>query len=253
MIPYVHTPLGVMPTFVIFIVIGILSLFMIMHLLLLKAMDRDREECFIFPKIVICGVTGYLAAGVFDSMVKVRELGRFKISGVSFYGGLIGSVICFYLLLKCSSAKTQYSIKQWYNLMTLPFLSFHFFGRLGCFFAGCCYGKATNSFLGVRFPDSIEQGVFHHGIKCYPTQLFEAFSILIIFAVVLFVQKKFEVYLILYAISRYIIEFFRGDDRGYILKDFSPSQMVSIILLLTVISYMLICKKKDCDNGCHPV
>ncbi len=230
MIPYINTPWGSIPTFTVFVVIGVLSMLMIVCVLLSKAENKEMEEIFIFPKIIICGISGFVFAGIFDAIAKIKELGEFKISGISFYGGLIGAVISFYIVLKFSRGKTQYSIREWYNLMTLPLISFHFYGRLGCFFGGCCYGKKTDSFIGVLFPDNVNQNIFHNGIKCYPTQLFEAMALMMIFIVIMFVSEKFELYLLLYSVSRFIIEFFRGDNRGYFIELLSPSQFVSVVI-----------------------
>lgn len=235
MIPYIHTPWGNVSTFSISVIIGILSMFIVLHILLLKSNDRGKEEIFIFPKIVICGLCGFLFAGLFDSVNKIKVYGKFQVSGISFYGGLFGAIICLYVLLKFSKQKTQYNMNEWYNLLTLPLISFHLFGRLGCFLGGCCYGKNTNSIFGMVFPDNPEHGIFHNGAKCYPTQLFEVFTLIIIFIAVLFVKNKFEIYLLLYSVFRFIIEIFRGDNRGYIIEWISPAQMTSVIIFFIVI------------------
>ena len=102
---------------------------------------------------------------------------------------------------------------------------FHFFGRIGCFLGGCCYGKVTTFKLGVAFPDNVKENIFHYGSKRYPTQLFEAIILLIILVTILFVKKnKFKLYLILYSIARFFLEFLRGDDRGSVLINISPAQ-----------------------------
>ena len=234
MIPYITTPLGNIPTFTVFVVIGVLSMILAVHLLLSKSEDRDSEEVFIFPKLVLCGGVAFFFAGLFDSAAKIKEFGGFRIAGISFYGGLIGFAACFYILLKCTKASTQYAINEWYDLLTLPLIAFHFFGRLGCFFGGCCYGKNTDGMRGVLFPDNADHGIFHNGIKCYPTQLFEAAALIVIFIVCCFVAKRFEAYLLLYSISRFVIEYFRGDERGYLIELLSPAQCISVVVFFTV-------------------
>lgn len=246
MMPYIHTPWGSISTFVLLIAFGVLFMMGVSHILLMHSDDRDAEEIFIFPKMVICGIVAFLFAGLFDSVSKIREYGEYKIAGISFYGGLIGAVICLYVLLKFSKQKTQYSMSEWYNLLTLPLITFHFFGRLGCFFGGCCYGKSTTGFLGVLFPDNPAHGIFHNGEKCYPTQLFEALALIIIFIITLIAQNKFEIYLLLYSVSRFIIEIFRGDNRGYIIELLSPAQLISIIIFLIVIIRNIYRKGKKC-------
>ena len=127
----------------------------------------------------------------------------------------------------------------------LSFIIFHFWGRIGCFFAGCCYGKITESWIGVCFPDNMELEIMHHGTKCYPTQLFEAFALVLILAILKFVKKKFKTYLFLYSCFRFILEFFRGDNRGYLSDYLSPAQIVSVTILTVMIflEFLLLFKK----------
>ncbi len=137
-----------------------------------------------------------------------------------------------YLLLKIFPKNTEYSVATWFDKLSLPMVVFHFFGRIGCFFGGCCYGRETDSVLGVIFPDNIENGIVHAGEKCYPTQLFEAFLLLLIFIVLLYAKHRFKLYLFLYAVGRFFLEFLRGDERGSSIFGLSPSQTISIAILV---------------------
>ena len=239
MFPYIHTVYGNIPTFVICIIIGILSMFYYIHGLL-KSQNCLSEEKYIFPKIICCGLVGYFFAGFFDTLFKYFNDGQFKVCGITFYGGLLSAVATLYLqLLFCK--KTKYKINEWFDLLTPPFIVFHFLGRIGCFFAGCCYGKITESWIGVYFPDNIELGIKHHGFKCYPTQLFEAFALLLILIVLKYVKRKFKTYLILYSCFRFILEFYRGDNRGYLSDYFSPAQLVSITILFVMCFFKIYC------------
>ena len=106
----------------------------------------------------------------------------------------------------------------------------HAFGRVGCFFAGCCYGKETDSFLGVQFPN------LPHPV--HPTQLYEAVFLFLLFAIcfILLMKKDFKhnltVYLIAYGIFRFLIEFVRADNRGEFFPGISPSQFWSILMVV---------------------
>ena len=117
----------------------------------------------------------------------------------------------------------------------------HGFGRLGCFFAGCCYGKPTDSFLGVTFPG--------HTQAVHPTQLYEAAFLFILFGVFSFLLFKynfrhnFSLYLVCYGIFRFCIEFLRGDHRGELLGFISPSQTWSLVMVIMgVVLYFLVNK-----------
>jgi len=143
-----------------------------------------------------------------------------------------------------------------------PFIALaHFFGRLGCFSAGCCYGRETNSFLGVKFTNKIawENTGVPLGKKIYPTQLMEAILNLINFIVLFIFYKKrknqgevFTLYVVNYAIIRFFVEYFRGDPgRGYIWGgienpwvSLSVSQLISIIALISGIFIFYRLRKK---------
>ena len=235
MIPYIYTPYGNISTFTFMIICGMLSFIGITHIELKKSENIVCEENFIYPKILASGIIAFAFSAIFDALFKLRSNGAFVLSGVTFYGGLIGSVICMYIMLCLSRAKTQYTQYQWFDFLTLPLIVFHIWGRIGCFLAGCCYGKATDSILGVVFPDNEVAGIFHYGEKLYPTQIFEVLALTIILIIVLKASKKFNTYLILYAISRFFIEFFRGDDRGNLFVIASPAQIISIMIVLSIL------------------
>ncbi len=243
MIPYILTPFGSISTFSIMIVIATLSMFAVLHIILRKSQNREKEEVYIFPKVVFSGVIAYVSSALFDALFKIPENNGFIIRGITFYGGLIGAIIGMYILLYTSKGKTEYSIKQWYEILTLPLITFHIFGRIGCFLGGCCYGKTTDSVFGMYFPDNIENGVFHNGLKCYPTQLFEVVVLILIFILVLYSDKKFLTYLIGYATARFFIEFFRGDDRGFFIIGLSPAQVISVTILIVCIVSGIIHKR----------
>ncbi len=115
-------------------------------------------------------------------------------------------------------------------------------GRIGCFAGGCDYGKPTSSFLGVVFtnPYSHEISGVPLGIALYPTQLMESLASLAIFGILLWSYRRkrydgqiFVLYLTLYAVFRFAIEFLRGDeDRGFVFGHLlSTSQFIAILML----------------------
>lgn len=245
MIPYIITPWGNFSTFIVMIAMGIIAFLSILHIDLKNTCDTEKEEIFIFPKIIYSMLIAYFFAGFFDSAFKFYENKKLVFSGITFYGGLFGGTLSMFLMLFLSKNQTKYTIKEWFNKLTVPLISFHIWGRLGCFLAGCCYGKETESFLGVGFPDNNLENIFHHGNKCFPTQLFEVFALIIIILCVTKTKNKYKTYLVLYAISRFIIEFFRGDNRGIFLVFLSPAQLISVIIILIIYIQELINKKSN--------
>jgi len=153
--------------------------------------------------------------------------------GFVFYGGLIsaGIVGTGYIL--------YHHLPHW-QVMDLfaPGIALgQAIGRLGCFCAGCCYGKECHCSFGVVFRDSRSLAVLNAPL--YPTQLISSLNLFVIFFVLVWVDRKkrfdgqvFWIYVLLYAIMRFAIEFLRGDPRGYIIPGFlSTSQGISLILI----------------------
>lgn len=150
-------------------------------------------------------------------------------SGFVFYGGLFGAIlgVCVY------SKVFKLNVSKTLNMIVPAFPMFHAFGRLGCFFAGCCYGKVAS----WGFSLESEPGVLR-----IPIQLIESGCILLILLVLLLVEKRFNgtkkllpIYLGLYAIIRFILEFYRGDKIRGIWAGLSTSQWVSILIIVGII------------------
>ena len=149
-------------------------------------------------------------------------------SGFVFYGGLFGAIFGSWLFARYNHFKVQ----DLMNVITPGFAIFHVFGRMGCFFGGCCYGKIAT--WGIALYD--EPGVLR-----IPIQLIESGCILLIFIVLLYIDKKIKnisllsVYLAMYAICRFVLEFFRGDAIRGIWWGISTSQIISVLILLALL------------------
>ena len=151
--------------------------------------------------------------------------------GFVFYGGFYGGVIAVYLYSKVSKRPIG---KLIYALLPGGIFA-HALGRIGCFLEGCCYGRPTNSFIGVCFTNS---EIAPNNIPLIPVQLIEASVEIILFLIVLYMRKKnaapvflLSFYMTLYGAARFCIEFYRFDDyRGFI-GFLSLSQIISIITI----------------------
>src|SRR5438876_9338839 len=156
-------------------------------------------------------------------------------SGGVFYGGLILAVVVALWYIR------RIGLPLWTTCdVFAPGIALgHVVGRFGCFFAGCCYGKPTTVPWAITFTDPFAAANVGTPLNMplHPTQLYEAGAELLILIVLLTTEKKgrpfpgrtFWLYMLLYAISRFIIEFYRGDPRGSV-GIFSTSQFISIIL-----------------------
>lgn len=125
------------------------------------------------------------------------------------------------------------------------------FGRFGCFSAGCCYGKETSLPWAVVFKDP--NSLAELNVPIHPTQLYEAFSGMALFFILSKVEKKktfdgqvFLLFLFLYSIIRFVMEFFRGDPRGFIFGDLlSTSQAIGILVAIFSLFMLFFIEKKD--------
>lgn len=161
---------------------------------------------------------------------------------MTFYGGLFGGVIAFLLMYKFYYRRSNPSIiKELLIIAPCGITAAHGFGRLGCFLSGCCYGIPTDAWFGIQFPGMAQ--------KVIPTQLFEMiflFILSIILGILAFkniTRYTMPIYMIAYAIFRFVIEFFRGDERGQ-LAGLSPSQYWCILLFVGAFVLIFFYKKK---------
>lgn len=169
---------------------------------------------------------------------------------MTFYGGLIVGVGTFLLLYRFVVGKDGKGLVKPLLIIAPSSIAMgHAIGRIGCFLAGCCYGIHTDSFLGVHF-QNVEG-------KVLPTNLYEAiFLFALSFILLYFAFRKdspycFVIYLFAYGLWRFVIEFFRGDDRGSFIPFLSPSQFWSLILIIGGIIYLAYLMKKSIHFSSH--
>src|SRR5687767_5642635 len=171
----------------------------------------------------------------FDQFKDPRELLNLARLGGVFYGGLILAVaVAFWYI-----ARHKMPFWRTCDVFAPAIALGHVTGRLGCLAAGCCYGKPTDVSWAVVFSNPLAATNVGTplGIPLHPTQLYEAGAELLILGFLLWGERRgraypgrtFWAYMFLYAVSRYVIEIYRGDPRGMFLG-FSTSQFISLIL-----------------------
>ncbi|MBR4435837.1 MAG: prolipoprotein diacylglyceryl transferase [Clostridia bacterium] len=170
----------------------------------------------------------------------------FKNGGLVFYGGVIGGVLA--ALLYIHIKKQRFLDYAAVIVPTIPLA--HAFGRIGCFLAGCCYGKVCETPISVFYKNPI--GGAPIGVPVFPIQLIEAACNIVVFVILMvYVGKKLKkgsvifLYMILYGIERFILEYFRFDEIRGIFLGLSTSQWISIFMVVTGIAGMIIMLKKE--------
>ncbi len=179
-----------------------------------------------------------------------KPLDIFKIweGGLVFYGGVLLAVptVLWYV------RKNNLGIWNTADIFAPSIAIGHAFGRLGCFAAGCCYGKIAESLpWSIIFTDP--ECLAPTNIPLHPTQLYESSGEFINFLLLLAVRKNkafngqlFMTYLLLYSVLRFIVEFFRGDvGRGFVFYNLSVSQGISILMFLIGVIGLILLKRRE--------
>ena len=163
----------------------------------------------------------------------------YQIGGV-YYGGLIFA----FLITVWYVRRRKMDFWQTTDVLTMGLAFGQMFGRMGCFFAGCCWGtEAPPGFpLAVTFanPLASQQVGTPIGVPLHPAQLYESLPMMFVFLALAysfrhrkFAGQQFIVYLFLYSVLRFTVEFFRGDPRGFLFDGLlSISQFISILAFL---------------------
>ncbi|MDO5574200.1 MAG: prolipoprotein diacylglyceryl transferase [bacterium] len=158
--------------------------------------------------------------------------------GFVVYGGIITGILTIYIY--CRIKKLNFL--QYFDILAPEVAVNQAFGRVGCFLAGCCYGRETDSAIGVVFPDGC---LAPAGVKLLPTQIFSAGADLALAIILMIYARKTKykgnvaaLYLLLYSIGRPVIEYFRADERGAV-GTISTSQFISIFIFLIAVGFFL--------------
>lgn len=171
-------------------------------------------------------------------------------SGGVFYGGLIGAIVTALWYFR------KHRLPAWKmaDILAPSIALGHGIGRLGCFAAGCCYGKPTTSILGVTFTSDYAHQIVGVplGVALHPTQLYEAGAEFLIFGFLLWLstRKRFDgqvfwTYVGLYAASRFVIELYRGDPRGFVFDGaLSTSQLIGLLMLALSLFSLFVLRKR---------
>jgi phosphatidylglycerol:prolipoprotein diacylglycerol transferase len=165
-------------------------------------------------------------------------------SGGVFYGGLILAVAVSVWYMR------RHGLPLWQTCDAFaPGIALgHAIGRVGCLMAGCCYGRPTDVPWAIVFTDPFAASYVGTplNVRLHPTQVYESLAELAILALLLILEKRRRgfpgrtiwTYVLLYAVSRFVIEFFRGDERGAVLW-FSTSQFISLVLAPLAIGMLI--------------
>lgn len=201
-----------------------------------RAKKRMLNQDHLFSIFLLVLIFGFVGAKLLFCIVEIKTILSNPIlilSGDGFvvYGGIVGGIAA--MMIFCRMKKT--SFLRYFDLLAPSVAIAQGFGRIGCFLAGCCYGRETDSGFCIVFHNSLYAP---NGVKLLPTQLIMSVGDFLIALVLLLYAKKDRkkgkiggLYLILYSVGRFLVEFLRSDYRGAI-GFLSTSQFISIFILL---------------------
>lgn len=215
------------------IAIGVLSALFVGEA---RAKKRNMNGDILYPMTFLCVVLGFFCAKILFCIIEWKSFIQNPANvlagnGFVVYGGIMGGALTAYVI--CRIKKLRFV--EYFDLMLPSVALAQGFGRLGCFLAGCCYGRATDSCIGIAFTNS---SFAPNGVKLIPAQLISSAGMFIIAAILfVYARKKRRdgkvgaLYLILYSIGRFLVEFLRNDHRGEI-GALSTSQFISLFVIV---------------------
>ncbi len=238
--PFIKTDFLIVDLYTVFLCLGVAMAIVVYRIFA----DKKKINWRVQQLTVILGAVaifvGYYSAVLFQALYNIAENGKFIINqntGATFYGGLIGGAASFLALYfgvgHFLFKENKEHIKHLLDLFDIGAASIaiaHSLGRVGCLMAGCCHGGVTDAWYGIYMPAL--------GAKVVPLQLFEAVFLAALFAFFVYrilKGKSFNlpIYMAFYGVWRFVIEFFRADDRGSTLVDFlSPSQLIALLMII---------------------
>ena len=252
-----------MPPYYFFAVLGVVFSVSLFILLLLKH-ERNIPR---YTKIFLLSSVGLLLGakvfgfltGLYGALANDEPitLETFLHTGIVYYGGLFGLLLSFLLICRVWNKTIDYRVV---DLVAVCIPLFLFWGRLGCFSAGCCFGMETQSGFSVLYTTRIHEETVT--APRVPIQLIEAVANLIVFVVLfrlLRVPKLqghlIKIYLCSYAVIRLILELFRGDEVRGVWGEISFSQVVSVCVLIGCATVVIVnkIKKGACEREIEEV
>jgi phosphatidylglycerol:prolipoprotein diacylglycerol transferase len=172
--------------------------------------------------------------------------------GLVFYGGLLLAFPTVYFYLRA------HHLSPWEmgDILAPAIALGQAIGRWGCFLNGCCFGCPTTLPWGVKFPQEAPATIIYGPVAVHPSQIYESLGCLAIFGVLALLLKKRRFpgqvvwsYVLLYGALRFLLEYLRGDDRGFTAFTLSISQWISIPAVLLALGMLFYARRRVHPGG----
>lgn len=203
----------------------------------------------------VCVIGAFVGAKLLSVIVNIIRNHQASLGMEGVFSGFIvyGGIILAALSLALFAHFTKYSLAEITDTFVPGVALGQGIGRIGCFLAGCCYGKPYDGFGHVVFKNSQHAP---NGIPLYPTQIVSSIFMILLGTVLIIVYKKLRekpgymtfLYFAAYGIGRFIIEFFRYYPEDSLMNGLSGSQIISIFVGLFGLSALLLQTFRDKNN-----
>ena len=182
--------------------------------------------------------------GSYGSIMDIVGIWRGGLSGLAFYGGFILALVAGILYLRWK----KLPVAKVLDIFAPSLMLGVGIGRIGCFLAGCCFGKPTSLPWGITFPEnSLPALELGRVAKVHPTQLYSFMSLFSIFVILLILRKHiklkgmlFLLSVLMYSIHRFLIDFMRYYTADEYTGKLATSQVMSIIVGIAGIAAMIV-------------
>ncbi len=185
----------------------------------------------------------------------VGQDGQVGINGLVLYGGLIAATAATIIYLRRHKLK----VLKFMDILGPSLGLGEFFTRIGCFLNGCCYGKPTEAWCGVIFPDNSAAGFYYPGVHIHPSQIYNSFAGLVIFISLIILErwKKFDgftalMYFALYSIGRFSIDYTRYYESRLTFWGLSHNQVLSLIVFTVSLTLIVVLQHRAGKKGTLP-
>lgn len=241
MMPSVHILGHTFPAYGLVMILGYLvTLGLLVYQAKLFAIPYSRLFLVTLYAVASAFVCAHLAALLFgEQPITVGSLLALH-KGQMFYGYFCGTILGSWL----TTLALRVPLLPTLNVCAPAWAAAHAMGRLGCFFAGCCYGKPCSLPWAVTYSDPTSAAPI--GVPLHPTQLYEvaAMSLVVIALFVLQRDQRFQprlvfIYAFGYAVIRFVEDFFRGDVPANILDCLTISQTISLLIVISLLIALL--------------
>lgn len=210
-----------------------------------RGKEKGYDEDKLLNMMIITIIMGILGGKLLFILTKLEDIINKPYMLLNFGEGFViyGAIIAGALTVAVYCRKNKWNTLELLDCIVPGLAIAQGFGRIGCFLAGCCYGRETDSLLGVSFPIN---SLAPSGVHIHPTQIYSSIFDFALAALLIFYSRKnpkkgrtAAIYIIVYSIGRFFVEFLRDDERGNVAFLYTSQFIAIFTLILGIVLFNL--------------